>query len=338
MPWLPKVKGVLNSYLGGQAGGEAVADILSGRQNPCGKLAETYPLSLSDVQCVNYYPGTVMTTEYRDSVYIGYRYYDTAKKDVLFPFGFGLSYTEFKYSALKLSKKKLKDTETLTVSFKVKNVGSVAGAEISQVYVSDAESTIYRPAKELRGFSKTFLEPGEEKTVTVELSKRAFAYYNVKGKVTVESTAENVTVPDYRAVAPEYYTADVQSVSDEAFTAVLGHEIPSPVRGNEPFTLLDSLERTKDSKWGGRINTVIDKALNLVFKESNSTVDMVKAMALQIPIRNFITMSSGVFTEEMANGLLMILNDGESTVKGAGKILAGLGSAVMKLPALLKMV
>ena len=160
----------------------------------------------------------------------------------------------------------------------------------------------------------------------------------LKGKVTVESTAEDVTVPDYRAVAPEYYTADVQSVSDEAFTAVLGHEIPSPVRGNEPFTLLDSLERTKDSKWGGRINTVIDKALNLVFRESNSTVDMVKAMALQIPIRNFITMSSGVFTEEMANGLLMILNDGESTVKGAGKILAGLGGAVMKLPALLKMV
>ena len=363
MPWLPKVKGVLNAYLGGQAGGEAVADILSGKQNPCGKLAETYPLSLSDVQCVNYYPGTVMTTEYRDSVYIGYRYYDTAKKDVLFPFGFGLSYTEFKYSALKLSKKKIKDTDTLTVSFKVKNVGNVAGAEIAQVYVSDTESTIYRPTKELKAFSKVFLEPSEEKTVSVELSKRAFAYYNVnihdwhvesgdfeilvgassrdiklKGKVTVESTAKDVAVPDYRETAAEYYTADVQSVSNEAFAAVLGHEIPPCERGTEPFTLLDSLERTKGSKWGGIINNVIDKALNLVFKESNSTVDMVKAMALQIPIRNFITMSSGVFTEEMANGLLMILNDDQSTVKGAGKILAGLGSAVMKLPALLKMV
>lgn len=363
MPWLSKVKGVLNGYLGGQAGGEAIADILSGKQNPCGKLAETYPLSLSDVQCVNYYPGTVMTTEYRDSVYIGYRYYDTAKKDVLFPFGFGLSYTDFEYSDLKLSKKKIKDDETLTVSFKVKNVGSVAGAEISQIYVSDCESTIYRPAKELKGFSKTFLEPGEEKTVSVELSKRAFAYYNVNihdwhvesgdfeilvgassrdirlsGKVSVQSTANDVAVPDYKEIAPEYYTGEVQKVSDEAFTAVLGHEIPPCERGSEPFTLLDSLERTKGSKWGGIINTVIDKALNAVFKESNSTVDMVKAMALQIPIRNFITMSSGVFTEEMANGLLMILNDDESTLKGAGKILAGLGSAIMKLPALLKMV
>lgn len=363
MPWLSKAKGVLNAYLGGQASGSAVSDIISGKQNPCGKLAETYPLSLKDTQCFGSYPGTVMTTEYRDSVYIGYRYYDTAKKEVLFPFGFGLSYTSFEYSSLKLSKKKIKDTDELTVSFKVKNTGSVAGAEISQVYVSDVESTIYRPEKELRGFAKTFLEPGEEKEVKVTLSKRAFAYFNVnindwhvesgdfkilvgassrdiklEDTVNVASTAEDVTVPDYREVAPEYYTADVQNVSDEAFTAVLGHEIPSPVRGNEPFTLLDSLERTKGSRWGSIINTVIDKALNAVFKESNSTVDMVKAMALQIPIRNFITMSSGVFTEEMADGLLMILNDDQSTLKGAGKILAGLGSAIMKLPALLKMV
>lgn len=363
MPWLSKVKGVLNAYLGGQASGSAVSDIISGKQNPCGKLAETYPLSLKDTQCFGSYPGTVMTTEYRDSVYIGYRYYDTAKKEVLFPFGFGLSYTSFEYSSLKLSKKKIKDTDELTVSFKVKNTGSVAGAEISQVYVSDVESTIYRPEKELRGFAKTFLEPGEEKEVKVTLSKRAFAYFNVnindwhvesgdfkilvgassrdiklEDTVNVVSTAEDVTVPDYREVAPEYYTANVQNVSDEAFTAVLGHEIPSPVRGNEPFTLLDSLERTKGSRWGSIINTVIDKALNAVFKESNSTVDMVKAMALQIPIRNFITMSSGVFTEEMADGLLMILNDDQSTLKGAGKILAGLGSAIMKLPALLKMV
>lgn len=363
MPWLSKVKGVLNAYLGGQASGSAVSDIISGKQNPCGKLAETYPLSLKDTQCFGSYPGTVMTTEYRDSVYIGYRYYDTAKKEVLFPFGFGLSYTSFEYSSLKLSKKKIKDTDELTVSFKVKNTGSVAGAEISQVYVSDVESTIYRPEKELRGFAKTFLEPGEEKEVKVTLSKRAFAYFNVnindwhvesgdfkilvgassrdiklEDTVNVVSTAEDVTVPDYREVAPEYYTANVQNVSDEAFIAVLGHEIPSPVRGNEPFTLLDSLERTKGSRWGSIINTVIDKALNAVFKESNSTVDMVKAMALQIPIRNFITMSSGVFTEEMADGLLMILNDDQSTLKGAGKILAGLGSAIMKLPALLKMV
>lgn len=363
MPWLSKVKGLLNAYLGGQAVGAAVCDILTGRQNPCGKLAETYPLSLSDTQCVNYYPGTVMTTEYRDSVYIGYRYYDSAKKDVLFPFGFGLSYTDFKYSGLKISKKKIKDTDELSVSFKVKNTGSVAGAEISQLYVSDVESTIYRPAKELRAFAKTFLEPGEEKEVSLTLSKRAFAYYNVnihdwhvesgefgilvgassrdirlEGKVTVESTAADVVVPDYRDVAPEYYTAEVQTVSDEAFAAVLGHEIPPCERGTEPFTLLDSLERTKNSKWGGIINNVIDKALKAVFKESNSTTDMVKAMALQIPIRNFITMSSGVFTEEMAEGLLMILNDDQSTLKGAGKILAGLGSAIMKLPALLKMV
>ncbi len=362
MPWLFDVKAVLNSYLGGQAGGEAVVDILTGAVNPSGKLAETFPLYLHHTPTSKNFPGHPKTVEYRESVYIGYRYYDTRMKNVLFPFGFGLSYTQFEYSSIKLSKKKIKDTDSVTVSFKVKNIGKVAGAEISQVYVSDEESTIFRPVKELKGFAKTYLEPGEEKTVEVVLDKRAFAYYNVnikdwhvesgdfdilvgassrdiklEAKINVTSTAKDVEIPNYRDFAPNYYTARARHITDEEFETVLGFDIPETAHNpKEPLTLLNSLEDTKYTKWGGRINTMLDKALSLAFKDDQSgTAGMMKAMAVEIPIRNFVTMSSGVFSLEMANGLLMILN-GKAPAIGLGKILAGLVGAIQKLPALLK--
>lgn len=362
LPWLSKVKGLLNAYLGGQAGGSAIVDIVSGKVNPSGKLAETYPYALSDTPAYNNFPGTVKTVEYRESVYIGYRYYDTANKDVQFPFGYGLSYTKFEYSDIKLSKKSIKDTDTLNVSFKIKNVGSVAGAEVAQVYVSDKESTIFRPKKELKGFTKVFLEAGEEKTVSVELDKRAFAYYNINindwhvesgdfdilvgasskdirltATVKVASTVEAV-IPDYRVSAPVYYEADIMNVPDGQFAEVLGHEIPQSTRDVcEPLNLNCSLEDAVNSKWGKRINVLIDKVMGLNFNAGGSSSGMMKAMALQIPIRDFVAMSGGVFTEEMAKGLLMILN-GESEGKGLATILKGLGGAISKLPTLLKQI
>ena len=360
MPWLGKVKAVLNGYLGGQASGTAVAELLTGKVNPSGKLAETYPLSLEDVPCVKYYPGTELLAEHKEGIYIGYRYYDSAKKDVLFPFGFGLSYTEFEYSDLKLSADSIKDTDTLTLTYKVKNVGAVDGAEVSQVYVSDKESTIYRPAKELRAFNKVFLKAGEEKEITIELSKRAFAYFNVNindwhvesgefdilvgassrdirlsAAVNVESTVEAV-VPDYRESAPCYYSVDVQNIGDSEFEAVLGHAIPvRQLDKSMKLTLANSLGDAKHTKWGGRINNLINKIMDMAFKPDDPNGGMMKAMALEIPIRNFITMSMGVFSEDMANGLLLILN-GDGAGKGLGKILAGIIPAIGKLPALIK--
>ncbi len=359
MPWLSKVKGLLNAYLGGQASGSAVTDIITGKVNPSGKLAETYPLSIEDTPCYENFPGSTKTVEYRESVYIGYRYYDTAKKDVLFPFGYGLSYTSFAYSGLKLNKKKMTDNDTLTVSFKIKNTGNVAGAEVAQIYVSDLESTIFRPVKELKAFKKVYLEPGEEKTVSVELSKRAFAYYNVnindwhvesgdfeilvgassrdiklKAKVSVASSVE-ADIPDFRVSAPAYYTANVKDIDTAQFAAVLGHEVPKAERNpGEPLDFTCSLEDAVNSKWGKRINALIDKVMSLDFNAAGSTSGMMKAMILQIPIRDFIAMSGGVFTEEMANGLLMILN-GQSEGKGLLTILKGLGGAISKLPKLL---
>lgn len=360
MPWLSDVKAVLNGYLGGQASGKAVADILTGKTNPSGKLAETYPLSISDTPCFNYYPGTEQTAEHRESVFVGYRYYDSAMKDVLFPFGFGLSYTKFGYSDIKLSSDRIKDTDTLTLTYKVKNIGDVAGAEASQIYVSDSDSTIFRPVKELRAFSKVYLEPGEEKEVSIELSKRAFAYYNadirdwhvesgdfhimvgassrdirLEATVYVESTSDAVS-PDYRNTAPCYYMADVQNVPDSAYEALLGRPIPSSsIDPSVPLTLSNSLGDAKHTKWGGRIITFIEKALDTVMNPEDSMTGMLKAMALEIPIRNFITMSAGVFSEEMAEGLLMILNS-NGAGKGLGKILKGLAGAIKNIPELLK--
>lgn len=180
MPWIAKVKGVLEAYLGGEAVGEAECNILFGEVNPSGKLAESFPLKLEDNPSYLYYGGEGDSVEYREGVFVGYRYYDYKKSEVLFPFGHGLSYTTFAYSNLKLDKKKMTDQEQLTVSVDVTNAGSVAGKEIVQLYVKDKESVAIRPEKELRGFEKVELAPGETKTVTFILGERAFAYFNMQ--------------------------------------------------------------------------------------------------------------------------------------------------------------
>lgn len=180
MPWADRVKGILEAYLGGQAVGGAEYDILFGKVNPSAKLPETFPKQLEDNPSYLAGFGEGDHVEYREGIFVGYRYYDKKKMDVLFPFGYGLSYTTFAYSNLRLDKKTMKDTEELTVSVDVTNTGDRAGKEVVQLYVADKESTVIRPVKELRDFVKIELAPGETKTVTFTLGKRAFAYYDVQ--------------------------------------------------------------------------------------------------------------------------------------------------------------
>ena len=354
MPWADSVPAILNAYLGGEAGGTAAARLLLGEVNPSGKLAETYPLRLQDNPSYYNFPGSRRSVEFRESVYVGYRYYDTKKLDVRFPFGYGLSYTTFAYSGLKFSKKSVRDTDTLTVSFKVKNTGSVAGAEVAQLYVHDPVSTIFRPEQELKGFRKVFLEPGEEKEISIALTKRAFAFYNVnlgdwqvetgdfeiavgassrdirlKGKVKVTSTTD-AEIPDYRETAPCYYTADVQTVSDDEFEAVLGREIPYKTPEQTRITINSALEDATGTKAGKTINNMMTALFKKLSKGNLAQERMMTAMALQIPIRCFISMSMGVFTEDMAEGLCRILN-GEGTLKGLGEILGGLSAGLQNI-------
>lgn len=180
MPWIENVKGILETYLGGQGVGEAVCDILFGRINPSGKLAETFPKKLSDNPSFLNFPGDGDTVRYSEGIFVGYRYYDYKDMDVLFPFGHGLSYTTFSYSDLKLYAKNITDRDSLTLSVTVRNTGHVAGREVVQLYVRDVESSVVRPVKELKGFEKIELAPGESKVIVFTLDKRAFSFYNDK--------------------------------------------------------------------------------------------------------------------------------------------------------------
>ena len=180
MPWADEVKGILEAYLGGQAVGQAEVDVLFGKANPCGKLAETIPYKLADNPSYLNFPGDGQTVEYNEGVFVGYRYYDTKEMPVRYPFGYGLSYTTFEYSDLQLSADKIKDTDTLKVTLKVKNTGDRAGKEIVQLYVADKTGSASRPVKELKNFVKVELQPQEEKIVEMELDKRSFAWYNTQ--------------------------------------------------------------------------------------------------------------------------------------------------------------
>ncbi|MBD5153368.1 MAG: glycosyl hydrolase [Oscillibacter sp.] len=223
MPWLGKVKAVLEAYLGGQAVGIATVNVLYGDVNPSGHLAETFPVKLSDNPSYLYYGGEGNEAPYPEGIFVGYRYYDKKEMEVLFPFGHGLSYTTFAYSNLRLSADKITDQETVTATVTVTNTGDRAGKTVVQLYVGDQESTVLRPVRELKGFEKVELQPGESKDVTFTLDKRSFAYWNtqlhdwhvetgaftvevgqssrqieVSGVVTVESTVE----------LPRHYTVD----------------------------------------------------------------------------------------------------------------------------------
>jgi beta-glucosidase len=180
MEWIGHVRAVLDLYLPGQAGGSAAAELLTGAANPSGKLAETYPLRYEDVPSSGYYETGGKQAQYREGLYVGYRYYDTAHAEVLFPFGHGLSYTTFEYSDLDLPNGELGAPYTMTVSATVTNSGETSGAEVAQLYVSTVEPSVFRPEKELKGFAKVFLEPGESKRVRFELSARSFAVYDVR--------------------------------------------------------------------------------------------------------------------------------------------------------------
>ncbi len=180
MPWIDKVKAVLEVYLGGQAVGSAAVNILYGKTNPSGRLPETFPLRLEDTPCYLFYGGENDRSEYREGVFVGYRYYTSKDMPVLFPFGYGLSYTDFTYTNLQISHAKIQDNETLTVKVDVTNTGNCKGKEVIQLYISAKEGQVIRPVRELRAFKKISLNPGETKNVVLELDGRAFSYWNTE--------------------------------------------------------------------------------------------------------------------------------------------------------------
>ena len=300
MPWLNDIKGLLEAYLGGQAGGTAVANILYGKVNPSGKLAETIPLKLSDnPSYLNFGGGEKV--EYREGVFVGYRYYDKKEMDVAYPFGYGLSYTTFACSDLKISNENPTDKDTITVSVDVTNTGNMAGKEVVQLYVKDCTSSTIRPEKELKGFEKVFLNPGETKTVTMELDKRSFAWYNTE-------------LHDWFAASGEYKLLVGTSSRDIHLEGRIhlnsSQELPMHVHMNT--TLGELFRNPKTSETAKELIAKYISAMN-VGEESSSeaaseaiTEEMTEAMTDSMPLRALV--SFGGYSREELTEIIKKLN------------------------------
>lgn len=345
-PWDNKAKAVLNMYLGGQAAGEACCDLLYGKVNPSGKLAETFPIYNEDNLASTYFPMGPRTVEYRESIYVGYRYYDSARKAVAYPFGHGLSYTDFEYTDIKLSKKKIKEGDKLTVSFKIKNTGDADGAEVAQVYVSAPESKIYKAEKELKGFKKIYLEAGEEKEVEIELDERAFSYYNVniadwhaesgEYKILVGASSRDirlncdvklttakpdVEVPDYSETAPSYYNIEkVKLIPDREFESVLGREIPDNSEFKKgDLTINCSVSQVAVSPFGKFLYGALTNGAKVVALTAENP-DMITESIKDMPLRSFSGFTGGILSQKSVDGLLDLCN---GTKGGFKKLVKG---------------
>ena len=318
-PWLDNCQALLYAALGGQAGAGAVADALTGKVNPCGKLAETWPLTYADVPSAADFATRRKTVEYREGLYIGYRYFTTAKKAVRFPFGYGMSYTTFAYSDMAADEQ--------GVSLTVTNTGSVAGTEIVQLYISKKDGQIFRPVKELKGFARVTLAPGEKQRITIALDDKAFRFWNVKAnrweieggeyellvgasvedirlceKISVQGTA---TVHPYEDVDLGcYYKGDVLSVSDADFEKLLGHPIPDGKTKIDRNLTLGELNHAR-SPLGWLVWLVLTILLDVSYKRGKPDLNIL--FQYNMPLRALAKMTNGAISMGMVDGIVMEL-------------------------------
>ena len=335
MPWLPKCKALVHGYLCGQAGASSVLKVITGQVNPSGKLAESYPVKYENVSSAPYFPAKERTAEYREGLYVGYRYFETANVPVLFPFGFGLSYTTFEYSDLTVTGKE--------ATFTLKNTGKMDGAEVAQLYVSKPDGDVFRPAKELKGFTKVFLKAGESRQVTIPLDDKAFRYFNVKtnrfetegGAWTVMIGAScadirlsgTVSVKGTQAASPydkakfaKYFSGDIKSVSDAEFEALLGRPIPDG-HWSGTLDMNDAICQLYYAKsWIARkVYKIMTNMLNKSIQKGEPDLNI--TFIYNMPFRGIAKMAGGMCTMEMAEGILTIVNG--HFFKGLGAVIGG---------------
>ena len=318
-PWLDNCQALLYAALGGQAGAGAVADALTGKVNPCGKLAETWPLTYADIPSAADFATRRKTVEYREGLYIGYRYFTTAEKAVRFPFGYGMSYTTFAYSDMAADEQ--------GVSLTVTNTGSVAGTEIVQLYVAKKNSELFRPTRELKGFARVTLAPGEKQRITIALDDKAFRFWNVKSnrweieggeyellvgasvedirlceKISVHGTA---TVHPYEDVDLGcYYKGDVLSVSDADFEKLLGHPIPNGKTKIDRNLTLGELNHAR-SPLGWLVWLVLTILLDVSYKRGKPDLNIL--FQYNMPLRALAKMTNGAISMGMVDGIVMEL-------------------------------
>lgn len=301
MPWVGKVKGILEAYLSGQAVGEACVDILYGKVNPSAKLPETFPVKLEDNPSYLSFPGEGDRVVYNEGIFVGYRYYDKKKAEVLFPFGYGLSYTEFTYSNLTASCNMVKDTDLVNVSVDITNSGLRKGKEVVQLYVANPAGKAIRPDKELRDFTKVELEPGETKTVHFKLNKRAFAYWNTE-------------IHDWYVKTGEYQILIGKSSREIVCSKVINVESTSelPMKFNMDSALGDILEHPRGKEFVKELmkgNRFFDEDI-LESKEAGAnSVNIFSEMLKYLPVRGAIGFGDGSVTLERLQEFLDQMND-----------------------------
>ncbi len=334
MPWASDAAAILECYLGGQAGARAVAEILLGEINPSGKLAETFPLALEDNPSYKNFPGNIMTVEYRESIFVGYRYYDTAEKPVLFPFGHGLSYTSFEYADLSVMSEK----GGMLVSLSVKNTGRMDGAETIQLYVKNAPSTLFKAKKELRAFKKIVLKKGEAEKVTFTLTDDAFAYYNTELKdwhvekgdyqILIGASSRDIRlaqtisvkenrqadVPDTRQIFPAYHTLkdEILDIPEAQFETLLGRPLPSGAAvPAPPYTETHMLKETAGHWFGKLVIAYAKKQVHAMMKEDDAELGnqgMHEAQVLEFPLRALGQLNGDLLPKYFVKGFIEILN------------------------------
>jgi beta-glucosidase len=343
MPWLDGADAVLEGYLGGQAGGAAVAHLIYGQESPSGKLAESFPLRLEDNPSFPYFPGTPERVEYREGLYLGYRYYDSADVAPLFPFGHGLSYTSFAYDELSL------DEEGLTLSCRVTNTGARAGSEIVQLYIHDPESSVYRPEQELKGFVKLRLEPACSSRAEFRLDERSFAFYDAAAKAwraeegayelrlgsssrdirlrvtlklspgrfardlpAAQADAMPATESSVKPALEPYLNAQVAGsyrVSDEAFEALLGRALPKS-QSLKPYGWNTTLGQLAEHWLGRLVLKLVTRSFSggIAASGDEALLAMVTRSVVEMPLRSLVLMGGGKIGYRQAGALLDFMN------------------------------
>ena len=322
MPWYNDVKGIVHGYLGGQAGASAMLNVLTGKVCPGGRLNETYPLCYEDTPAYNYYPSKERSSEYREGLYVGYRYYTSIGKKVRFPFGYGLSYTTFSYDNLKVDEK--------GVTFTIQNTGAVAGAEVAQLYVGKQSDTVFRPIRELKGFARVTLEPGEKKDVHIAFDDKTFRFFDTRTntwevetgvyQIMIGKDAESMVLQEKISVEgtvalggyskeelPEYFSGKIENVGDDVYRKLYGREIPDGSWSGE-IRMNDAVCQLYYGK--GILGKLFYGILKLMLKisEWKGEPNLNVLFNYNMPIRGYAKMTGGIVTMEMAEALTEMAN------------------------------
>ena len=332
LQWQAQVPAIIEAYLGGQAAGSAIVDVLYGDVNPSGKLAETFPFQWQDHPAHTCFPGSGQSVEYRESIYVGYRYYNTVATPVQYPFGYGISYTTFAYSDIVVNATTIDAEESLTVTATITNTGTRAGAEVVQLYVRDVASSVFRPHHELKDFTKVMLQPGESQQVQFVLNKRSFAYYDVaqadwvveagQFEVQIGSSSRDIHLtalidvsapPVNVARTPllePYYQPQRGAFGAEAFAALCGRDIRVPRLTRGQYTLNTPISDMHDS-WLARLlhRQMYAQIRKMSGHDPESpTAIMFESMAKEMPMRSLLMLGGGVFSVSMLEAVMLMIN------------------------------